>query len=119
MQWLTRILNSFVGWLLRRGLVRIHGHVVWKIREVEGGFWMGECEELNLTVSADTLYGLMDDIGPTMNAMLTELHRTGELQAFLVDRGLSAPDPIETTPATFELPFSTVVRHDSAPALAI
>lgn len=71
-----------------QGVVRIiGGHVEWRIAPAEGDFWTGECDALNLTVSSETLYDLMEDIGLTMNTMFRDLYETNELERFLHEHG--------------------------------
>jgi hypothetical protein len=105
-----------------RSRVRIRGQVRFQCEEVGDGSWVAECDALNVTILASSFSGLVEDIVPTLDAMLEDLRSTGDLETVLSRAGLSAePDDIASAGA-FDLPFSTDIRRhaeDSAHALAV
>ena len=98
---------------------RINGQVRFECDQVDGGFWIAECDQLNLTISAETFSDLVKDLVPTLDAMFEDLQKSGDLERFLAHRGLTvAPADLDGADA-FDLPFSTAFRHDPAHALAV
>ena len=108
------------AWGSRRGgeRVRIRGQVRFECEQVDG-FWIAECDQLNLTISANTFSGLVEDIVPTLDAMFEDLRKTGDLEPFLTRHGLTVESTDLAAADAFDLPFSTDIRHDPAHALAV
>src|SRR5947208_2864079 len=88
------------------GLVRIHGKLRWRCFPTES-YWVGVCDPLKLTVQGDTWADLMQSIAETLNAMLAELLKSQDLDAFLRTQGWTASGPIPTHPedVRFDVPF--------------
>jgi hypothetical protein len=85
--------------------VHIEGKVQWGCFRAKGGSWIGVCDPLKLTVQADTWAELMEDIGHTLDAMLSDLLKTNELDKFLQVQGWQATGPIPRKNVRFDVPF--------------
>ena len=101
-------------------VVRIDGTAEWKVSRTSSGQVLGVCDTLGLTVESDTWANLMEDIGQTLNAMLHDLHRSGDLERFLYDREWRPQLRPTDTPedAWFDVPFTTrTTERDSETAV--
>ena len=67
--------------------VRIEGNVRRGIQPAEGGCYVGVCDELGLTMQADTRAELMQAIGSTLDMHFKELCEADELDQFLHEHG--------------------------------
>ena len=67
-------------------VIRIEGNTEWVVME-DGGYWIGICDPLHLTLQADTYVELMEDIGTTLDALLNELVETDDFEQFLLKHG--------------------------------
>ena len=86
----------------------IDANLPWKCFTGKGGHWIGVCDPLKLTVQAETWAELMEDIGHTLDAMLKDLLKSNEFEAFLRDHGWSAIGQIPAHPSKeirFDVPF--------------
>jgi len=102
-----------------RSRVRIHGQVLFVCEETGDGWWIAECDQLNLTIGSDSFAGLVKDIIPTLDALFEDLRRTGDLKQVLTKNGLTVEDPEDLAAANaFDLPFVTDIRHDPTHAFA-
>jgi hypothetical protein len=101
-------------------VVEIKANLVWRCVRGRGGNWVAVCDPVALTVQSDTWAHLMEDIAETLNAMFTDLLRSGELEQFLRDRGWRAAGPIPTRKRDiwFDVPFRAEAT-DRDPALAL
>ena len=98
--------------------VRIRGHVRFRCEEVEAGYWIAECDKLDVTIAASSFADLQKDLVSVLDTYFEDLRRTGDLERVLASAGLEPVDASSTS--LLDVPFSTDVRHgkDSAPALA-
>jgi hypothetical protein len=87
--------------------VRIEAKLQWGCFRAKGGSWIGVCDPLKLTVQADTWAELMEDIGHTLDAMLSDLLKTNELDKFLREHGWQVRGTIPHRPKNvrFDVPF--------------
>ena len=60
----------------------------WEISKTESEYLIAECESLNLIIDSDTIEKLMKNIEYGVNELFDELRSTGDLENFLIDRGL-------------------------------
>lgn len=88
-------------------VVKIKGNTEWKCLRAKGGDWVAICDPLGLTIQSETWATLMDDIAHTLNAMFSDLLKSGELASFLRDRGWRPVGRIPTKPGDiwFDFPF--------------
>jgi predicted RNase H-like HicB family nuclease len=91
-------------------LVRVDANLQWKVFPGRGGNWIAVCDPLKLTVQGETWADLMEDIGHTLNAILTDLLSTNELPRFLQDHGWqivggAIPQPSRPEDVRFDVPF--------------
>lgn len=91
-------------------LVRVETLLEWKVLQGKGGNWVAVCNPLKLTVQGETWAELMEDIGHTLNAVLTDLLSTNELPRFLQDHGWQiaggvVPQPARSEDVRFDVPF--------------
>ena len=103
---------------MRVVLVRVEGNLQWAVRRGTGGAWIGICEPLKLTVQSDTWAELMEDIGLTLNAILTDLLVTNELPRFLREHGWQLEGSMPTRPEEvrfFDVPFYPVMAGANGP----
>ena len=68
-------------------VVRIEGEVRWEIRPAEGGYYVGECDALDLVLQSNTWAEMMESIVETMDALFGDLCAENELEDFLRERG--------------------------------
>lgn len=101
-------------------IVHVQAKLQWRGFRSRGGNWIAACDALGLTVQSDTWAHLMEDIAETMNAMFTDLLKSGELEQFLRDRGwgTTGPIPLRKRDVWFDVPFSAEAA-DRDPALAL
>ncbi|HEV8676017.1 MAG TPA: hypothetical protein VGX21_18430 [Methylomirabilota bacterium] len=101
-------------------IVQIEANLAWRGSRTRGGRWVAVCEPLGLTVQSDTWGHLMEDIAETMNAMFTDLLKSGDLERFLRDRGwrTTGPIPVRKRDIWFDVPFRAETT-DRDPALAL
>ena len=73
------------------------------------GHWIGVCEPLKLTVTADNPEEFYESIREGMNAFFRELLSTGDLNRFLRDHGWRAITPIPRGRRSlyFDVPLNT------------
>lgn len=101
-------------------IIQAQADVEWRSFRGRGGNWIAICDALALTVQSDTWAHLMDDIAETLNAMFTDLLRSGELEQFLRDRGwgTTGPIPMRKRDVWFDAPFrAQATDRDSTLAL--
>ena len=63
--------------------------IPWRVQQ-EVDCWIGICDPLKLTVDADSLAELVEDIIETLEAVFKELDSTGDLERVLLENGLAA-----------------------------
>ena len=102
--------------------VKIHGNVHFWCDQ-PGTLWTAESDQITniLSVSGETLPDLLEAIRDTLDVMLLDFRRTGDLDRYLADHNLTVDPDVDIAAADgFDLPFthSVVNRVDSAPALA-
>lgn len=70
-------------------LMRIEANVAFRAYRNKDGIWAGVCDPLGLTVEGESWSELLQNIDETMNLMLRDLLKRGELNRFLRARGWS------------------------------
>jgi hypothetical protein len=92
--------------------VEIQTNLQWKVLRARGGKgnWVAVSDALKLTVESETWAEMMEDIGLAINAMLTDLLETNDLENFLRQHGWVAVGPIPRQPGEvrFDVPFIPV-----------
>ena len=82
----------------------------------ETGHWIGVCEPLKLTITADNPQEFYESIREGMNSFFKELLSTGDFDHFLRDHGWQAitPIPQRRRDLYFDVPLNTrrVPEHD-------
>lgn len=68
-------------------LVHIDMASQWSFFLSDEGHWVGNCDELGLTVQSSTCEELTEDIRTTLALMLEDLRETGELDNFAEAHG--------------------------------
>lgn len=98
-------------------LVRIDGNVQWNVFPAKNGAWIGVCDPLKLTVQSETWAELMEDIGQTLNAIMSDLLASNELPKFLQDRGWRVVGAIPSRPeeVRFDVPFFPAMMGANGP----
>jgi len=98
--------------------IQVQANLPWACRRTENGNWIGACDPLRLSVESETWVELMEDIGLTLDAMLSDLLSTDELERFLRDHGWHAITPIPASPqhVRFDVPFipEILASHDGS-----
>ncbi len=77
----------------------------------KGGNWVGVCEPMKLTIQGATWGELLEEFNDTLNAMLTDLLQTNELDAFLRDKGWLTVGqlPRHDGGVQFDVPFTPIM----------
>ncbi len=102
-------------------IVQVQAKLQWRAFRGRSGNWVAICDPLALTVQSNTWAHLMEDIAETLNAMFTDLLKSGELEQFLRDRGWGTTGPIplkKREDLWFDVPFSAEAT-DRDPALTL
>lgn len=102
----------------KRRLVRIQGNVRWDIQPAEGGCYVGVCDELGLTMQADTWAELMQAIGSTLEMLFKDLCEADEFDQFLREHGWEADGQIDAD-AIIDMPFLPTMAQAHDPASAV
>ena len=100
--------------------VEVKGNTEWRCFRARGGSWVAVCDPLGLTIQGETWAAMTESIAETLNAMLTDLITSKELERFLRDRGWQITGPLPSPPADlwFDVPFTTrTADRDSEAAL--
>jgi len=94
-----------------REVISIEANLVWAyFQDPKSGNWIGLCEPLKLTVEADALPELHESMTETMDALLSELLSSGDLEKFLHEQGWKAMSPIPRElgrDVFFDVPLNT------------
>ena len=88
--------------------------IPWRVQQ-EADCWIGICDPLKLTVDADSLAELVEDITETLEAVFKELDSTGDLERVLSENGLAADQEMRLM---LNLPFVPAITHASPAATA-
>ena len=98
--------------------IKVRGTATWTIWQPDDlDCWIGDCDDLNITLQTDTHDGLMDEIRAVQDMTFQDLYADGRLDQFLRDRGWTL-DNEASEASTFDLPFTTKARSAHAPAAA-
>ena len=97
-------------------IVRVEANVPWQVAHLKDG-WLAVCEPLKLTVHGGTYAELMESIGETLDAVLSELMKSKELPEFLKTHGwaLVSPLPAEPEGVRFDVPFLPAMMGANGP----
>lgn len=88
-------------------IVQIEGVVQWRGgKDPDSGLYIGVCDALNLNVSGETWEEMQDLSREAQAALLHDLVKTGEFDAFLKRNGwyLQSPLPVPGSRMQFDLP---------------
>lgn len=92
--------------------VQIQAQLVWGIKRLVSGSWMGVCEPLGISLEAEDEPELRSMIEEAHHTLFLDLMESGELAQFLRDRGWSTKGPIPVGPVDmgvrFDVPFTVV-----------
>lgn len=101
-------------------VIQIQGKTEWKCFRARGGNWIAICDPLSLTIQSETWATLMEDIAHSLNAMFSDLLKSGELERFFRDHGWRPIGRIPSRPADiwFDVPFTTKTA-DRDPQVAL
>src|SRR5437868_4715631 len=103
-------------------VVPIQGQVQWVFRQdpVSRRF-IAVCDPLGLTVEGDTYGEMVDYLQDAVSLVLGSMHKSGDFDQFLRDRGWSlvpgrVASPADLDDAQFDVPFELLSKqsHDSA-----
>ena len=100
-----------------RNILKIDGRVQWHfVQAPKTGAWIAACHPLKLTVQAQTWAELMESIAETLDGVLGDVLKRGELDSFLHKQGWQhhGEIPNRRTSVRFDLPWETrpMTRHD-------
>jgi len=97
-------------------LVRVNANIPWMVTQGTTD-WVAICDPLKLTVQAETYSDLMESIGETLDAVLSDLLATNELDRFLSDHGwkLITPLPEKRKNLRFDVPFIPAIMGTRDP----
>lgn len=103
-------------------LIRLEGSVPWRcFRNRKTGQWIAICDPLKITAEGETWQELNQTIAEMLNAMLSDLLRTGDLKKFLTAHGWKPDKPIPAKPKNvhFDIPWEIVKQaaYDSKAAV--
>lgn len=87
--------------------IQIRANLAWQVyHDLSTGHFYGICVPLNLNASGDTWADFMASVSETIDLLLSDLFKTGEMDAFLREHGWSSiqPMPAPGTRARFEIP---------------
>jgi len=95
------------------------GNLVFKCFRTKRGNWIATCEPISLAVAGETYAELMEDIGLTLEAFLSDLHKNNELGEFAKSHGwkLDHSLPENAEDVRFDIPFLPELMHDPQTAL--
>jgi hypothetical protein len=91
-------------------IINIEGNLEWSYAvHRKTGHWIGVCEPLKLTVTADNPQEFWESIREGMDSFFRELLSTGDLEQFLRDHGWRAITPIPARHRNlyFDVPLNT------------
>lgn len=101
--------------------IRISGDLEWRVeRDPDDDSFVGVCDRLNLVAVGDTWQEFEECALEAVQLLLQDLHEDGELDAFLLERGLAVetdfPEPGE--PVEFDVPVNVILERNQQSALA-
>ena len=86
-------------------VVRVEAAVRWEICLSDEGLWVGLCKDLGLTVQSQTWLELMEDIATSLQLMVDDLAATGDLEAFIKEKGWLTSEELVGAEPTLDIPF--------------
>lgn len=104
---------------MKAPVIRFQGNlrVSWNAYRDANDQWIGVCEALALTVQGDTWEELCESISETLDLLMVTLLKSGELPAFLKERGWEPVTPVPAKgPVRFDIPFTVDPTVDSGRA---
>ncbi|MDQ6632532.1 MAG: hypothetical protein M3Y82_12390 [Verrucomicrobiota bacterium] len=95
-----------------RNVISLEGQITWKYCEdIKARKWVAVCDPFQITIQADSFPELREGMSESIDAMLTELLSTGDLDKFLEEHGWSSVSPIPQKSArarlSFDVPLNT------------
>jgi predicted RNase H-like HicB family nuclease len=96
--------------------IEVKGQVQWNVGQSAAGNWIGVCEPLKMTMEGETLDDLQQNIRQSLQLLMEDLMKNGELEAFLREHGWRAiPGPHQHGSVEFQVPYQLVRQpRDSA-----
>lgn len=92
-------------------IIQIRGQVPWQyFRDPKSRRWIGINPLLKLTVEEETQSALYETMNEAANGFFLELLESGDLPAFLKQRGLAAEQPLPRArrgEVSFDVPLNT------------
>jgi len=102
-------------------VVRIEGKLLWKWGRTKHGNYVAVCDAIAQTVQAEKFRELLQTIDEALESTFRDLFSSGDLDAFLKERGWSTESPVPRSRRNvrFEMPFDLrgVPRRDFKEAL--
>jgi predicted RNase H-like HicB family nuclease len=102
--------------------IRIEANIAWMVTHAaDSGLLVGVCEALGLVSQGVDEYELSQNIQESLQLVMNDLLRSGELDGFLRSHGWSASAlPVRPTNARvpFDVPFQLVAQAQDDPARA-
>ena len=86
-------------------VVQINANLPWKCGRTRDGAYLGICDPLKITLVADSIPELQEEIGITLDALLRDVMHDGELDRFLREQGWTAVGAIPNGQVRFNVPF--------------
>jgi len=94
--------------------IRIDANLQWLVTQTKSGMFVGVCEPLGLVSQGSDQFDLSQNIQESIQLMLNQLLRSGELDRFLRTHGWRA-SAIPTGPTDarvpFDVPFQLIRRQ--------
>lgn len=85
--------------------IRGNGKFVWRVYQ-DGDLWVASNDELSLTTCGETYAELQESIHDILSHLLTDLVKTGELDAFLTKHGWEREgEPVSGGDVQFDVPW--------------
>lgn len=92
-------------------VVSLEGQLTWKYcHDPKTQKWVAICEPFRITLQADSFPELRESMSESIDAMLTELWSTGDLEPFLEEHGWASITPLPEKPRRSGLSFDVPLR---------
>ncbi|MEK7684309.1 MAG: hypothetical protein AAB466_02675 [Verrucomicrobiota bacterium] len=94
-----------------RAVVSLEGQLTWKYcHDPKTHKWVAICEPFRITVQANSFPELRESMSESIDAMLTELWSTGDLERFLEEHGWASMTPLPEKSRRSRLSFDVPLR---------
>lgn len=94
--------------------IRIDARLQWMVTKTRSGMLVGVCDPLGLVIQGTDEYDLSQNIQESLQLMMNDLLRSGELHGFLRSRGwqaLGIPRQPTSARVPFEVPFELIQQQ--------